>query len=159
VIADGSTVNGITYSTSTAGDALVTSAFVTSTGANGLGDTVVGFFQAADTVTFSFASPVSAFGIDVNTFDAVNGGYSGTTNAGDVVLSSFDPFPGFNTGQFLGFSSTAAFTSITIAAPGGFVYTLDTLRYVPAQVPEPSALLLVGVGLATAGLRRRRKSA
>jgi hypothetical protein len=48
------------------------------------------------------------------------GAYSATNDLGDVALSFFDPFPGFSTGQFVGFISDTPFSAVTIAAPGGF---------------------------------------
>lgn len=153
---DGSSSAGITYNSS-AGDALVTSSFLTTTVPNGLGDTAIGFFQAGDSITFSFAALQSAFGIDVNTFDGVNGGYRAVTNTGEVISSSFDPFPSFSTGQFLGFSTMNPFSSLTISAPGGFSYTLDTLRHVTAPVPEPASLTLFAMGLVGVGVSRLRR--
>ncbi len=140
--ANGSTTNGVTYNSSN-GNALVTNSFLVTTSSNGLGESTNGFFLSTDTMTFSFPTAQQAFGIDINTFDTVNGGYRATTNTGEIIGSFFNPFPGFGTGQFLGFSTPSPFTSLTIAAPGGFSYTLDTLR----RVPEPTSLLLLASGL------------
>ena len=164
---NGSTNNGITYTSST-GDAVVENGFLFTTAPNGLGRTGQGqgqgvdFFSGTDAMTFGFAAPLFAFGIDINTFDTTAGGYTATTNTGEVINSVFNPFPGAGTGEFVGFSSTTPFTSVTIAAPGGFDYTLDTLRDVPATtaaVPEPASLTLLGMGLSgVVAARRRRRS-
>ena len=64
-------------------------------------------------------------------------------------------------GQFIGFVSDTAFTSLTIAAITGLPYTLDTLVWGdaadlnPSEVPLPAALPLFLIGLA--GLRRFAK--
>lgn len=153
VIVDGATLNGITYNSS-AGNALVTNVFLESSTPNGLGDNTVGFFQANDSITFSFGAS-RIFGIDINTFALNAGAYTATTSNGDVALSVYDPFPGFGTGQFIGFLSDTAFTSVTIAGGvGAQSYTLDTLR-----LPEPSALVLIGLGLAAVFVLRRLRAA
>lgn len=162
VLTNGSVFNGITYNSST-GDAMVTAAFLPSTTPNSLGRTSQGFFDGGDTITFTFNAPVQAFGIDVNTFSATAGAYTATTNLGDVAASAFDPFPAATSGQFIGFSSDTAFTSVTIASSIDFGFTLDTLRLVPAEpgngVPEPGALALTALALLAlgAGSSRRRR--
>jgi hypothetical protein len=157
-IANGGTLNGITYNSS-AGIAIVTSAFLPSTPPNSLGRTPTEFFAAIDTITFSFATPLLAFGIDINTNDFFSGSYQLTTNLGDVVNSVFDPFPGFTTGQFAGFSSNVGFTSVTISS-SSMPYTLDSLRYVPMAVQSAPdggvTLLLLGsaVGVLLSAYRK-----
>ena len=156
VIPNGTTVNGITYNSSF-GDAMVTNVFAATTDPNTLGQSADGFFFPQDTMTFTFSSPLSAFGIDINTFATDNGAYTATTNNGDVISSFFDPFPGFGTGQFIGFLSTVPFTSVTITASdpdNGLSFTLDTLR---AQVaPEPGTLAVFGLmAMGAFGVRHR----
>lgn len=152
------TLNGITYTTND-GTALVTNAFLSLSPPNTLGENVNGFFLASDTMTFVFPSPIKVFSISFNTFDtSTTGGYTATDNNGDVIPSFYDPFPGFTTGQFVGFSSTVGFTSVTLAAPGGFSYTLDDLAYGSGTtIPEPGSLMLLGSGLLGAvGIMRRK---
>lgn len=160
VFLDGTGANGITYNSS-AGNALVTNAFLNTTNPNGLGDTTAGFFQAADSITFTFTGAVRSFGIDINTFAAIPGAYTATTDLGNVIGSFFDPFPGFSTGQFVGFSSDSSFSSVTIAAAATTQpqsYTLDTLRAV-AAVPEPATAALLALGLLGIGGFARRSIA
>lgn len=162
--ADGTTfTNGVFYDgiayDSSVNLTVVTDEFRNTSGSNSIGRTPIEFFGQSDTITFTFQSPITFFGIDINTFDGQDGGYTATTNHGDVISSFYDAFPGFSTGQFIGFSSDSFFTSVTIAAVGGFAYTLDTMRYggtEPAVIPLPSASALAGVGLLALGTRRRR---
>lgn len=157
------TLNGVTYSSST-GSSLVTNAYLTSTGSNGLGRTGVGYFLDTDSITFTFANAITAFGIDVNTFAEEDGSYRAFLSTGDDAFSIFETFPGVGTGQFLGFVSDQAFTSVTISTTSGFPYSLDTLIYggrgaVVGGVPEPSTwgLMLAGFAMVAGATRYGRR--
>lgn len=162
------TTAGVTYSAS-AGNVIVTNAYLTSTNPNGIGSTSVGFFQETETVTFTFAAAITAFAIDINTFATSNGAYTATLNTGDTIDSIFEVFSGRATGQFLGFVSDTSFTSLTLTAVNGVTdpnetYTLDTLVFgdaaaVTGAVPLPASLPLLAAGIGLCfGLGRRRKA-
>jgi hypothetical protein len=156
VIPNGTSFNGVTY-TSSNGNPLITSGFLALSQPNTLGEDVSGFFLASDTMTFSFPSPIRALGISINTFDT-GPGFTLTDNLDDVATSSFDPFPGQATGEFVGFTSTIPFTAVTFASVGGFSSTLDNLSYAVAPVVEPGTLVLLSVGLfGLWGIRRRAR--
>lgn len=165
IFLDGTTTNGITYNSS-AGNAVVTSSFFNTTEPFSLGDTATGFFNSSDSITFTFAAPMMAFGIDLNTFANTAGAYLATTNTAEVGGSVFDPFPTRSTGQFLGFSSDIAFTSVTVSGTGVNPFSLDSLRAVAAApvgggspIPEPSTALfgLALVGMISASRRRGQR--
>lgn len=154
------TLDGVTYSAS-GGSAVVTGMFLTTTAPNGLGSTSAGFFTSLESATFTFASPISAFAIDINTFAVTDGAYRANLSTGDLAFSRFEVFPSAVTGQFLGFVSDTAFSSLTLSALTGFSYTLDSLAWGNAEavhpVPEPTSLMLLAAGLAGFGLRRFRR--
>jgi hypothetical protein len=153
-------LGGVTFGASQ-GDPIVTNAFLPSTSPNGLGSTSLEAFGADELATFTFANPITAFAIDVNTFASTNGAYTATLNTGDVVLSLFEAFPGFTTGQFIGFVSDTPFSNVMIASTSGFAYTLDTLQFGNAAgltpVPIPAALPLFAAGLGIVTFLARRK--
>lgn len=154
---------------STAGKVVVTHKFRASTGVGSLGGGALEYFLPHQTLTITFATAITAFGIDINSWSTLANSFVGTTNTGESYGSVFSPFPGKATGQFLGFTSSTPFTSITIAAKGKYTFTVDTINHgkkdpdpvvkpdpEPAPVPLPaSAALLVGALGAIAVLRRR----
>jgi len=156
-LADGTvltTLDGVTYA-ATSGDAVVTHSFLPLSSPSTVGITPIGFFGGSDGITFTFATPILAFGISFNTFATIAGDYMLSTSVGDAG-SSYDPFPGFGTGQFAGLISDTPFDTVTVSSPGGVAYTLDDMIYAtgPTGVPDQSptlALLALGVaGLACA---------
>jgi PEP-CTERM motif len=160
VIPDGMLFDGVIYATPTPGpDAKITGLFLPLSSPNTLGDAADDFFSGSESITFSFPSPIVAFGISFNTFATAAGAYTLTTDLGDIAPSALDPFPGFTTGQFAGFVSDTPFSAVTVSPVGGFPYTLDDLTFVPGtptSVPEPATLILVGSGLAGLGALARR---
>ena len=161
MVPDGGIIDGIIYSTP-GPDAAVGNLFLPLSPPNSLGDVSDGFFSPGETISFSFPGSIIAFGISINTFAQGAGAFSATNGLGDVALSVFDPFPGSSTGQFVGFISDTPFSAVTIAAPGGYTYTLDDLNFVPVAVPPvvvpgPATLILVGAGLAGAASWRRSR--
>ena len=162
------TVNGVTYQPSE-GSALVTSSYLTTSGANGLGSTSVGYFQIGETLTLTFATAITAFAIDINTYATADSSYKVVLNddTNSVVQSVYDVFPGDETGQFIGFTDTAGFTSVVLSnSAAAYSYTVDTLVYggaaavIAQSIPEPSewALFALGIPVLVAVARRRKVS-
>ena len=154
VITNGSTLNGITYTMNDNLNVVVTGGvWLSSSGANGIGNSNLTYFSSPDALTFTFSQPLTAFAIDINTYASNTGAYTATLNNGPVIGSVYDAFPNAQTGEFIGFSDSTPFTSVTINSPNdnGDGYTLDELKYVDAPifnphqgstVPEPSTFLL-----------------
>ena len=128
-------MNGISYNSSTNRAVVITGTSLNTTAPNGLGREPIGFFASGDTITFGFVTPINAFGIDLNTFAVADGSYEVVTNLGDIVPSSFDPFPRHATGQFVGIFSDTPINAITINNLGGFPFNLDTLRFFRVEQP------------------------
>jgi hypothetical protein len=161
-IPDGTSLDGVSYTTTPGPDAQVTDGFQALSLPNTLGDAGDGFFGPTETIRFGFPGGALAFGISINTFATAPGAYTATTDLGDTAPSAFDPFPGLPTGQFVGFLSDTPFSTVTLAAPSGLSYTLDDLNFLPVTVPPvavpgPATLILVGAGLAGAASWRRSR--
>jgi hypothetical protein len=142
VIPDATLFDGVFYATP-GPNAKITDEFLSLSSPNTLGSTADDFFSGSEPITFSFPSPIVAFGISFNTFATAAGAYTLTTDLGDIAPSSLNPFPGFTTGQFAGFVSDTPFSAVTVSPVGEvpFPYTLDDLTFVartPTGVPEPA---------------------
>jgi PEP-CTERM motif len=112
------------------------------------------------TTTFTFANPVRAFG---GFFDLGPGGFGqNLTFFIDGVALNNAALPTIAGFRFFGFSSTAAFSSVKIAAGNGNgvaeTYNLDNLRI--GAVPEPAtwAMLILGFGVIGGAMRTRQQA-
>jgi hypothetical protein len=117
------------------------------------------------TVTFTFATPIDAFGAYITgTEPGVVGTASltfddGSAQAIDLVKQSAAGV------QFVGFTDFgAAISSVTFhaigpfpqVAPGNDVWGIDDVQYSIAAVPEPGVLALMSIGLCGVGMCRIR---
>jgi hypothetical protein len=97
----------------------------------------------------------TAFALDLGTFDVVNSQVLFTLSSGDTFSVSA-PFP---TSTFVGFTSTVPFTSVDLLITGGErqdTLNVDNVSF-GAIVPEPTGLILLGIGgVAALGYRRWR---
>ena len=104
---------------------------------------------------FSFGVPVTAFGLDITFTDAA----SSTVTIGGDVSDSIALVT--DTPRFWGVIDFDGISSITFDASGSGWLGFDAVSYGNAVVPEPSSLLLLGMGVAGLGgyrLRRKRKT-
>lgn len=148
-----SSANGINISTNNNG-AVGSASF-------GSGGNAVEFSTASGgtSITFAFAMPIHAFGIDV--FDLATVGTTTFTVAlsnGGSMNYIFPDTPSGNQRFFGAIDTMAAFTSVTLtnSDQGDFV-ELDNVKY--GKIPEPGTLALFGLGLIGLGIARRRKAA
>lgn len=122
-------------------------------------------FKQSGTVTLTFDTPITAFGVDLGTFfqsfpqptqyaySVAVGTPEGTINVNTAATQSL---------TFFGVTSTSGISSITLTGGSGNFTVFDnvTLATGPAAVPEPAAwaLMITGLGLVGAGVRSRRSS-
>jgi len=118
------------------------------------------------TFTFAFASPINAFAIDILDFGDIQvpGELLAATNTGSLLDYLIASAPQANGNViFFGFVDTlATFSSVRIRnTEGGGALGFDSLAFanVPTSpnVPEPSTLALLGLGLAGLGVCRRKR--
>ena len=115
-------------------------------------------------LTFTFGTPVAAFGIDIAT---IARGFSGSSSGAFVLTVNGTPYTYNYSGStgfgFLGITTDTAFSSLTITTSKNNDSLFDNVRFgtlaagTPA-VPEPAtwAMMVAGFGLAGGALRRRR---
>jgi len=154
-IPNGSTVDGITYSTSR-GTAEV-ERFNFATGDNQLTLTAPGTrgFLEGDSLTLTFETALTAFALDINqSLNAPVGAITVELDTGDVANSVPEALPGQSFGHFVGFESDTAFRSVTITNTYAFqAAAFNDLRAV--FVPAPGAATVAVAGGLVASRRRR----
>jgi hypothetical protein len=104
------------------------------------------------TITFTFDSPINAFG-----FDITNQSLSGFNVIVGGDVSDSIPIAAANTFQFWGVvDTTSSFSTLTFSPNANTgELMMDSVSY--GAIPEPSSSVLLGVaGLAIAALRRRK---
>jgi hypothetical protein len=113
---------------------------------------------AEGTATFSFASPITAFGMWITGVQTVFTS-SFTLTFNDGTAQSLNLPINVNGGtSYFGFTDTSSFSSLTITNLSNDAWGIDDVSYSTASaVPEPSTLLMFGSGLVgLAGIARRR---
>jgi len=115
------------------------------------------FLDSTRSVVLDFHQPVLAFGADFVSSGLMNFGVGLTGTRGNEIIEG--PPEG---AQFFGFISTKPFDGISFlfAGPQGFNASVSLDNVSAAAVPEPSSLMLLGVGasvLAVYCARRLRR--
>lgn len=119
-----------------------------------------GGFAVFDTF-WSFTSPIYGFGgyWDLGTTEGIR--IIGHGSSGSYPdIGNYD-IPGTYSGQFWGFISPVPLSIVQIIIAGDNAtvsYTLDNLVY-SVQIPEPTSIALMGLGLAGLRFSRRKKIA
>ncbi len=115
-------------------------------------------------LTFTFGTPINAFGLDIAT---IARGFVGSSSGAFVLTVNGTPYTYNYSGSsgfgFLGITTDTAFSSLTITTSKVNDSLFDTVRFgtlaaaTPA-VPEPAtwAMMIAGFGLVGGAMRRRR---
>lgn len=117
------------------------------------------------TLTFSFLSPVSAFGVYVTGIQTFYGTTTATWGASSFVLANTSNGNASSAGiQFFGFVTPTAVSSVTFTLVDQpairDIAGYDDIQFVNAAVvPEPATVALLGGGLLALGAAARRRRA
>lgn len=156
--ASGLTVGGLTFTYAGGSGQAIISPSTETTDVTGNTLAIPAPFSA---LTIDFDAPVSAFGTgfaflsgpaqDVLSIEL----FDGDDSLGAISFDSEQD--NFVAGGFAGIGNDAAFDRVvlTFTDPAAFAGAIDNLRTIPAQIPEPGTLTLLGLALGAFARRRR----
>lgn len=123
------------------------------------GDNYAGFSDGHAFVDYAFNSSINSFGINFTDFgDFGIGSVTFSNDIGDVFTAAISGVPNANE-QFFGITTDFNFTDVRLSQNiAGEFYAVDEIYYGTTSVPEPSLLVLVGLGLAGIGFSRKMKN-